>query len=221
MKQFETGRTMIETLGVLAFIGILTLSGLSLYSKAMNTIRANYIMEQVFIQANQLVQAPVAARHKMVDATVQGGENAKLAYGFKIGSRNLDENTKTVSITLEGNFPKTLCKILRKKIDTQEFAGLEDISGADNCEGKITEMTFVISSSFQKTRKTKKYSNYEYETAKNTYQAEIQGNNDKKSCMDGALTCDPLVCNISEGWYEFDDAPGHCEQCSPGFICEQ
>ena len=133
----------------MSFIGILTLSGLSLYSKAMNTVRANYIMEQVFIQANQLVQAPVAVRHKMVDATVQGEENAKLAYGFKIASRKLADDKKTVNVTLEGSFPKTLCKILRKKVDTQEFAGLENIQPSD-CSDNVESMTFTIDGEFKK-----------------------------------------------------------------------
>ncbi|MBO7333238.1 MAG: type II secretion system protein, partial [Alphaproteobacteria bacterium] len=40
MKQFEKGRSMIEMLGVLAIIGVLSVGGLSGYTMAMNRHRA-------------------------------------------------------------------------------------------------------------------------------------------------------------------------------------
>ena len=82
MRQSQLGRTLIETLSILALIGILSVSGLQLYAKAMNTIRANYLMQQVFIKANELIQNPVAVRHKMVDVTVTDEDTGKLAYGY-------------------------------------------------------------------------------------------------------------------------------------------
>ena len=148
MKRFETGRTLIETLGVLAFIGILTVSGLSLYAKAMNTIRANYIMEQVFILANQLTQSPVAVRHKMADANVRGGEDTQLAYGFEITNRNFDDST--IRIVISGPFTAGLCRILDKKRENQEYAGLARLDSVNDCDGGIREVTFEINADFEK-----------------------------------------------------------------------
>lgn len=45
MKQFENGRSMIEMLGVLAIIGVLSVGGLSGYTMAMNRHRANQITD--------------------------------------------------------------------------------------------------------------------------------------------------------------------------------
>jgi len=45
MKQFENGRSMIEMLGVLAIIGVLSVGGLSGYTMAMNRHRANQIAD--------------------------------------------------------------------------------------------------------------------------------------------------------------------------------
>ena len=47
MKQFENGRSMIEMLGVLAIIGVLSVGGLSGYTMAMNRHRANQILDYV------------------------------------------------------------------------------------------------------------------------------------------------------------------------------
>ena len=47
MKQFEKGRSMIEMLGVLAIIGVLSVGGLSGYTMAMNRHRANQILDYV------------------------------------------------------------------------------------------------------------------------------------------------------------------------------
>ena len=45
MKPFENGRSMIEMLGVLAIIGVLSVGGLSGYTMAMNRHRANQIAD--------------------------------------------------------------------------------------------------------------------------------------------------------------------------------
>ena len=45
MKQFEKGRSMIEMLGVLAIIGVLSVGGLSGYTMAMNRHRANQVLD--------------------------------------------------------------------------------------------------------------------------------------------------------------------------------
>ena len=45
MKIFESGRSMIEMLGVLAIIGVLSVGGLSGYTMAMNRHRANQVLD--------------------------------------------------------------------------------------------------------------------------------------------------------------------------------
>lgn len=47
MKSNQTGRSMIEMLGVLAIIGVLSVGGIAGYSKAMAKYRSNKVIEQV------------------------------------------------------------------------------------------------------------------------------------------------------------------------------
>ena len=47
MKNLQNGRSMIEMLGVLAIIGVLSIGGLAGYTMAMNRHRANTIAEYV------------------------------------------------------------------------------------------------------------------------------------------------------------------------------
>ena len=45
MKQVEEGRSMVEMLGVLAIIGVLSIGGIAGYTMAMNRYRANEILD--------------------------------------------------------------------------------------------------------------------------------------------------------------------------------
>lgn len=45
-KNFETGRSMIEMLGVLAIVGVLSVGGIAGYSKAMEQFKVNKAINQ-------------------------------------------------------------------------------------------------------------------------------------------------------------------------------
>ena len=47
MKNNETGRSMIEMLGVLAIVGVLSVGGITGYSKAMTKFKTNKLREQL------------------------------------------------------------------------------------------------------------------------------------------------------------------------------
>ena len=46
-KKLESGRSMIEMLGVLAIIGVLSVGGIAGYSKAMNKFKTNKVADNV------------------------------------------------------------------------------------------------------------------------------------------------------------------------------
>ena len=155
MKKFELGRTLIETLAVIAIIGILSVSGLQLYAKAMNTIRANYIMEQVYIKANELIENPVATRHRTVDIAMNS--DGSLSYGYSIDTNGTERSGGEITVKLNGYFPTGVCKILKKKITSQEYSGLKQIKAnstelkSNSCPSdSIESMTFIIDSEFKK-----------------------------------------------------------------------
>ena len=228
MKQFEAGRTLIETLAIIAIIGILSISGLNLYAKAMNTIRVNYIMQQIYIRANERLNDNIAAsrnRPKMFDTTVTDPKG-RLAYGYSFNDdlseaeiANEERNNRFI-IKINGPYSKGLCKILTKKKGKDEYPGLHAVyfnghEGCNSVESTTGTIKFLINKHFKKTKKTVKYNENDYKAAKQTYQA-----NQEACDKAGALKCYPLVCDRENGWFEFDDARGHCEQCPAGYFCD-
>ncbi len=71
MKTNESGRSMIEMLGVLAIIGVLSVGGIAGYSKAMNVYRVNKTIDQL-TQITASTRA-LFAGHKVYTALSTGG----------------------------------------------------------------------------------------------------------------------------------------------------
>ena len=61
MKQNQFGRSMIEMLGVLAIIGVLSVGGIAGYSKAMRMWNSNMQKEQI----TQLLHSLVRLRYEL------------------------------------------------------------------------------------------------------------------------------------------------------------
>ena len=74
MKKIESGRSMIEMLGVLAIIGVLSIGGLAGYTMAMNRWRANTLMDYVS-------RCVVVAQTKGVTGAPAYGEGTSAATG--------------------------------------------------------------------------------------------------------------------------------------------
>ena len=156
----QSGRTMVEILAVVCLISILTVMGARLFSKSMNTLRANYIMQQVFIKANHLIENPVATRHKSLDVSVVGNKS-KLSYGYSIDAdeTGVDGTTRLIKVQMNGVFSKELCEILKDKVSLSsgEYSGLRDIllDGAKSVKNGCTNenfssMKFIIDPEFKK-----------------------------------------------------------------------
>jgi type II secretory pathway pseudopilin PulG len=78
MKNNQKGRSMIEMLGVLAIIGVLSVGGIAGYSKAMAKFRANKMMDQVsHIVANIRILFGSQKTYKAL-ATTEGKKATKL-----------------------------------------------------------------------------------------------------------------------------------------------
>ena len=87
MKQIkqESGRSMVEMLGVLAVIGVLSVGGISGYTLAMNKHRAN------------TVAADLMKRAVVISAQRQLGQPAPNmdSFGYKVGDYTIDKNVDT------------------------------------------------------------------------------------------------------------------------------
>src|SRR5574344_1116878 len=76
MNTNESGRSMVEMLGVLAIIGVLSVGGIAGYTMAMNKYKANEILNS----ASQLV---IAARSANAGEGITSGDSKTLAdYGM-------------------------------------------------------------------------------------------------------------------------------------------
>ena len=164
MKKNESGKSLVEMLSILCLIGILSVSGLKLDVKAVNTIRANYLMQQVFIRANEVMENKVAIEHNHRMIVLSGEKNDQLSYGYSFCAPDEDcrprRENKDVIVKVKGYFPVGLCNVLKRKINTQEYAGLKNIR-ADNVDlaptyhnecptdDEISSMTFIMDSEFK------------------------------------------------------------------------
>ncbi|MGN0919352.1 MAG: type II secretion system protein, partial [Alphaproteobacteria bacterium] len=88
-EHYEAGRSMVEMLGVLAIMGVLSVGGVAMYTTAMNKHRANEILNEAskraVMVAGQLLSNPEATTMSLAqfgDNTVAGttfGEEATIA----------------------------------------------------------------------------------------------------------------------------------------------
>ena len=88
-KQFEnqsqSGRSMVEMLGVLAVIGVISIGGIAGYRMAMNRYQANQI-------ANEINLMRTDAKMKAAMKTAQGAENLMLGEPYDSGHLNLNSH---------------------------------------------------------------------------------------------------------------------------------
>lgn len=74
MKINESGRSMIEMLGVLSIISVLSTSGIALYSKAMDKRKTSVVIDQVSELANNIHNVYMSRRnYSSLKLTGEGG----------------------------------------------------------------------------------------------------------------------------------------------------
>ena len=71
-KKLESGRSMVEMLGVLAIIGVLSVGGIAGYSLSMRRHRANQVVDYV---AKHALMAYSLCQKKILDGTATYGSN--------------------------------------------------------------------------------------------------------------------------------------------------
>ncbi len=91
MKELQNGRSMIEMLGVLAIIGVLSIGGLAGYTMAMNRHRANTILDYVS-------RCVVVAQTSGDGSTIRTGACATI-----LGETKPAALTTDATVALDGN----------------------------------------------------------------------------------------------------------------------
>ena len=139
MKKNEKGRSMVEMLGVLAIIGVLSIGGIAGYTLAMNRYRANEIMQVVSM-------CSVAAQTARSGIGLKSGDTTncldllaldEFPYGLKTAVAGVDTNVKRVTISFDSN---TVAERVGAIID--QMAGSRVVAGT--CEKANNPTTCTI-----------------------------------------------------------------------------
>jgi len=127
MQMFQKGRSMIEMLGVLAIIGVLSIGGLLGYRRAVNNHQANVILDDV----NRFAFVILERSGLALDAEIDKGDFKESGiYNLK-GYQS--EEAQGFSITVQ-NVPKGVCEALLPKAVLEYKVGIVTAGGSVNDE---------------------------------------------------------------------------------------
>ncbi|MBR6675526.1 MAG: hypothetical protein IKL32_06390, partial [Alphaproteobacteria bacterium] len=131
MKQnYETGRSMVEMLGTLAIIGVLSIGGIVGYSYGMDKYRANTIINDIMLRAIDV--------NAQFDST--GDTNLSEWPTTTVGKYAIGLENETIGIQVS-DLPKRLCEMVFEgminnatvKIGTTEYdSAIDDVCGNTN-----------------------------------------------------------------------------------------
>ena len=138
-NNFETGRSMVEMLGVLAIIGVLSIGGIMGYSYGMDKYRANETTNQIMLRAIDLM---TQASNNNAELSLAAWENEETQYTIgEVG------NTYDGLIYLDiAGLPKNICEIVYDNMSSMavqiDINAVRSLSN-ETC-GDDNEMTFYF-----------------------------------------------------------------------------
>lgn len=121
----ELGRSMVEMLGVLAIIGVLSVGGIAGYKTALNKYRANEVAQVVSIAKLELV---TAASQGMQNKTNIGDLTGQLGNSAEVALKD-HETYKNAYISIDFKENTDLCKQFKNM-----FANDSDYALIGECE---------------------------------------------------------------------------------------
>ena len=149
MKKNESGRSMVEMLGVLAIIGVLSVGGIAGYTMAMNRYRANEVVDMankyaVIAYSSYMTSkmmnngdddAVVVPEFKdtglFADAT---GSLKNVVNGTTIGNAIVDENTVKINLTFT---EKKVCQAVETSLGAVAGTVKNDVTiSTAECDNK-------------------------------------------------------------------------------------
>ncbi len=141
-KAGESGRSMVEMLGTLAIMGVLSVGGVAGYRYAMDKFNANTILNEVS------KRAMTASQQRLIGQPINLNEYgvAKIQ-DFDVGHTNdVDGDTAFFSLSVAG-VPKGVCdKVIENKLRTasQVYVGETDVTDGGTCDDDDSTIEFVF-----------------------------------------------------------------------------
>ena len=126
--QTQTGRSMLEMLGVLAIIGVLSVGAVMGFRQAMNRHKANVILNDVSLAFEELATHETTGAVSRYQVTAFTPESGHTLYA----KRDSDGND---SVEVQG-IAKGVCEVLIQYDKTELYAQISDANGA-----KLTSCT--------------------------------------------------------------------------------
>ena len=153
MKKNEFGRSMIEILGVLAIIGVLSVAGLYGYTLAMRKHKTNEIIREVILRANQVstqlvLGVDVSEVGNLENAYLPSGEYSFVADSCGTGTPCSDTE-KQFRIVMNGTISPEICRQLYADMgDDAVIRGMgraNAYTSADDCgTADVDSLSFVF-----------------------------------------------------------------------------
>lgn len=136
LKQLESGRSMVEMLGTLAIIGVLSIGGIIGYSYGMDRYRANETMNDVMLRATDLIAQALQNNETL---SLEGW-NEKTVYPVLNADYATDASVMFDVGTQANPIPKRVCEMVfddlfpyTVQIDTNASRGIsKEACGDDN-----------------------------------------------------------------------------------------
>ena len=212
-NQTQQGRSMVEMLGVLAIIGVLSIGGIAGYRMAMNRYQANQIAHEINLMRTD-AKMKVARGVELLLGEPYDGEEGHLkfneSYGVEVDSSVIisdgeEGREEGYSFTLS-NIPGGVCKPLATLLDGMDDTAALEINGKDYetaetpCDNEENEVLVAFSTK------------------------DLGGVSGEKECdeetCDGECTSDGrcVQCNES-GKKHWNDEIQACAACSDNSHC--
>ncbi len=139
LREGQTGRSMVEMLGVLAVMGVLSVAGIAGYNNAMNKHRANELLNEASKRATVVAMQMASGRGANIDEFKVNGTQAFTVSG------NAGDTTFTLTI---GNVDEAVCKQIVNSAGTTGMirkitsGGTDTAGDASKCTSGALVLTY-------------------------------------------------------------------------------
>ncbi|MBR4926821.1 MAG: hypothetical protein IKY98_00685 [Alphaproteobacteria bacterium] len=140
--KFESGRSMVEMLGVLAVVGVLSIGGIAGYSYGMDKYRANETTNQIMLRAIDLMTQAAQGNETL---SLAGWNNEQTQYDFGTPEYTND-GFIVFDVGTNEKMPKRICEIVYDAMkDTAVQIDINATRADSNATcGDDNEMTFYF-----------------------------------------------------------------------------
>ena len=207
--QYESGRSMVETIGVLAVIGVLTIGGIAGYNYGINKHRANQILQDIRL-IYQETKYPNSVRQIVETGSFPDMElDTQSSYEYSFTFPSLDDfiydstsetEPNLISVNVSG-VSKTACDILLKT--KPEYVLMLKANGQStwNCTQDENELSYI----FEITADALDYGACSVCTGEHCF-------DDDLNCPEGEYCQNDVCSKCARGYTERSD--GSCYKCS-------